>query len=74
MALDSTWGNDHFHRNEIFNASLKEVFNAETYATQWVNWIGDFTDGANYKINSLGELTIDQAEEAISLPDRPLRS
>jgi hypothetical protein len=70
MALDSTWGNNHFHRNEIFNTQLKEVLRDDVFAEQWVNYIGDFTDGANYKINSVGELTIDQMAEATSLPDR----
>jgi hypothetical protein len=70
MALDSSWGNNHFHRNEIFNTQLKEVLRDEVFAEQWVNYIGDFTDGSNYKINSVGELTIDQMAEATSLPDR----
>jgi hypothetical protein len=70
MALDSTWGNDHFHRNEIFSAQLKEVLRDELFASRWVNFIGDFTDGSNWKMNSVGELTIDQMAEATSLPDR----
>lgn len=70
MALDSTWGNNHFHRNEIFNTMLKEALRDDLFAEQWVNYIGDFTDGSNYKINSVGELTIDQMAEATSLPDR----
>jgi hypothetical protein len=70
MAMDSTWGNDHLHRNEIFNRMLKEVLRDDLFAEQWVNYIGDFTDGSNYKINSVGELTVDQMAEATSLPDR----
>lgn len=70
MALNSTWGNDHMHRNEIFRSMLKEVLRDDIFAEQWVNYIGDFTDGSNYKINSVGELTIDQMAEATSLPDR----
>lgn len=70
MALDSTWGNNHLHRNEIFNTMLKEVLRDDLFAEQWVNYIGDFTDGSNYKINSVGELTVDQMAEATSLPDR----
>lgn len=70
MALDSTWGDNHFKRNEIFNTMLKEVLRDDLFAEQWVNYIGDFTDGSNYKINSVGELTIDQMAEATSLPDR----
>jgi len=70
MALDSTWGNDHMHRNEVFNTMLKQVLRDDLFAEQWVNYIGDFTDGSNYKINSVGELTVDQMAEATSLPDR----
>jgi hypothetical protein len=70
MAIDSTWGNTHFHRNEIFNTMLKEAFREELFVSNWVNWIGDFTDGSNYKINSIGELTIDQMAESTALPDR----
>ena len=68
--LNSSWGNNHMHRNEIFNTQLKEVLRDDLFAEQWVNYIGDFTDGSNYKINSVGELTIDQMAEATSLPDR----
>jgi hypothetical protein len=70
MALDSTWGDNHFKRNEIFNTMLKEAFRDDLFAEAWVNYIGDFTDGNNYKINSVGELTVDQMSEATALPDR----
>lgn len=70
MALNSTWGATHMERNEIFNTMLKEVLRDDVFAEQWVNFIGDFTDGDNYKINSVGELTVDQMAEATSLPDR----
>lgn len=68
--IDSSWGTSHFHRNEIFNTMLKEAFRDDLFAQQWVNYIGDFTDGSNYKISSYGELTIDQMAEATALPDR----
>ena len=70
MALDSSWGNDHFHRNEIFNTMLKKVLRDDLFAENWVNYVADFTDGSNYKINSVGELTMDQKAEGVSLPDR----
>ena len=70
MAIDSAWGNTHFHRNEIFSTMLKDAFRQELFASAWVNWLNDFTDGSNYKINSIGELTIDQAAEGTALPDR----
>lgn len=68
--LDASWGNNHMHRNEIFNTQLKEVLRDDIFAQQWINFIGDFNDGSNYKINSVGELTVDQLSEATSLPDR----
>ncbi len=68
--LDSTWGNDHMHRNEVFNTMLKQVLRDDLFAEQWVNYIGDFTDGSNYKINSVGELAVDQMAEGTSLQVR----
>lgn len=70
MAIDSSWGSTHFHRNEIFNTMLKEPKRDDIFAQNWVNFIGDFPDGSNYKINSIGELTIDQMAEGVALPDR----
>ncbi len=58
------------HRKKIFNTTLKEVLRDDLFAEQLVNYIGDFPDGSNYKINSVGELTIDQMVEGTSLPDR----
>ncbi len=72
MAMDSSWGQTHLHRNEIFNMMLKEVLRDDLFAEQWVNYIGDFADGSNYSINSVGELTIDQMVEGTALPDRQL--
>lgn len=70
MAIDSTWGSTHMQRSEIFNSQLKDIFDDQRFVTQWVNFIGDFTDGNNYRINSVGELTVDQMAEATSLPVR----
>lgn len=70
MAIDSSWGSTHFHRNEIFSTMLKDPMRDDIFAQNWVNFIGDFNDGSNYKINSIGELTIDQMAEGTALPDR----
>lgn len=71
MALDTSWGHTHLHRNEIFSAKIKEQLRDDVYAQHWVNFMGEIpTDGSNFKINSIGELTMDQASEATSLPDR----
>ncbi len=72
MTMDSSWGRTHLHRQEIFNTMLKEVLRDDLFAEQWVNYIGDFPDGSNYKINSVGELTVDQMVEGTALPDRQL--
>lgn len=69
--LDTTWGSNYFHRNEVLNAMLKDQLRDNLLgASNFVNWITDFGDGSNYKIASVGELSIDQAAEATSLPDR----
>lgn len=69
-ALDSVWGNTHLKRSETFNAQLKEMFLDQLFAQAWVRMINDFGDGDNYKISTLGELTIDQMSESVALPER----
>ena len=71
MALDTSWGNTHLHRNEIFSAKVKQQLRDDVFASTFVNFMGEIpVDGSNFKINSIGELTMDQAAEATSLPDR----
>lgn len=69
-AMDTVWGSTHLQRNEVFSAMVKEQFLDELYAKQWVRMISELPDGNNLKINSIGELTIDKAAEATSLPSR----
>ena len=69
-AMDSVWGATHLKRNEVFTSQIKEAFMDEVFAQGMVRFINDFGDGDNYKISSIGELTIDQMSESVSLPDR----
>lgn len=68
--MDTVWGSDHLKRNEVFSQQIKEMFEDELYARQWVNMTNELPDGDNLKINSIGELTIDQAAESTQLPER----
>lgn len=67
--MNSVWGGTHLKRNEIFNDQLKEMFEDELIASQFVRTV-PFPDGDNLKISSLGELPIDQMAEGVALPDR----
>jgi len=50
---------------------LKDMFRHELFAADnWVNFINELSDGSNFKISSVGELTVDQMAEAVALPDR----
>ena len=69
-AMDSVWGATHLKRNEVFTSQIKEAFEDEVFAQGMVRFINDFGDGDNYKISSIGELTIDQMSESVSLPER----
>jgi len=68
--MDSVWGSTYLKRNEVFNTQLKEMFEDQLFAQAWVRMINDFGDGDNYKISTIGELTIDQMSESVSLPER----
>lgn len=68
--IDTAWGSTHLMRNEVFSSQVKEIFRDETYARQWVNMTNELPDGMNLKINSIGELTMDEAAESTSLPTR----
>lgn len=69
-AMDSAWGGTHLKRNEVFSSQIKEMFEDQVFAQSWVRMINDFGDGDNYKINSIGELAMDQMSESVSLPER----
>ncbi len=69
-AMDSGWGATHLKRNEVFNDQLKEMFEDQLFAMGMVRFISNFGDGDNWKVSSIGELTMDQVSEGVSLPER----
>lgn len=71
--IDSTWGSTHLQRNEIFSAQLKEMLQDDLIAQQYVRWLSDIPSDSirtELKINSIGELDVDDWAESVSLPDR----
>lgn len=68
--MDSAWGSTHLMRNEVFSSQIKEMFEDETVARGLVNWTNDLPDGQNLKINSIGDLPLDEAAESTPLPER----
>lgn len=71
--IDSTWGSTHLQRNEIFSAQLKEMLKDQLIAQQYVRWLSDIPSDSirtELKINSIGELDVDDWAESVSLPDR----
>lgn len=69
-AIDSVWGATHLQRQEVVNDQLKEMFKEELMAEATVRFINNFGDGDNWKVSTIGELTIDQVSESVSLPER----
>ena len=51
-----TTNTDHLIRSNLWSTNLKEIFEAETYATQWIDWITDFPDGDTMNIPSIGQM------------------
>lgn len=45
-------------RSEIWSSQLKEVLQDELEAQGWVNWLGEFPDGDQFTIPSIGESTV----------------
>ena len=72
--MDTAWGSTHLMRNEVFSTQLKEMFQDETFARGLVNWTNELPDGVNLKINSIGDLTLDQAAESTPLPERRMET
>ena len=69
-AMDSVYGATHLKRNEVFNDQLKEMFEDQLFAQSMVRFVDNFGDGDNWKVSTIGELTIDQMSEGVSLPER----
>jgi len=56
MAGFSTVTTDHLIRSNLWSSNLKEVFEAELFSNQWMNWITDFPDGDTLNIPSIGQM------------------
>ena len=66
--IDSSWGSDYFHRNEIFSSMMKETFEDELFAMNFVSMLNDFgSEGSNYKINSIGQMEVSPMHEGVPL-------
>lgn len=66
--MDSTWGSDYFHRNEIFSSMMKETFEDELFAMNFVYMLSDFgSEGSNYKINTIGSMEVAEMQEGVPL-------
>lgn len=67
--IDSSWGKDYFHRNEIFSSMMKDTFEDELFAMNFVQMLNDFgSEGSNYKINSVGQMEVYPMKEGVALP------
>lgn len=61
----TTANTDLLRRSEVWSSQLKEVLQDELVAQGWVNWLGDFPDGDQLTIPSIGEATVrDYSENA----------
>ena len=56
MAGFMTTNTDHLIRSNLWSSNLKEIFEADLYATQWIDWITDFPDGDTLNIPSIGQM------------------
>lgn len=68
--MDTVWGATHLKRNEVWSQQLKEIFEDQLMAQQYVNWVTEFPDGDNFKISSIGQAVIDDVTEGEALPTR----
>lgn len=61
----TTANTDLLRRSEVWSSQLKEVLQDELVAQGWVNWLGDFPNGDQLTIPSIGEATVrDYSENA----------
>lgn len=56
MAGFLTTNTDHLIRSNLWRNELKDIFEAELQATQYVDWITDFPDGDTLNIPSIGQM------------------
>lgn len=63
MSGISTQTTDHLIRSELWSNQLKEAFEADVYATKYVDWLSDFPDGDLIHIPSLGQAQVQDFDE-----------
>ena len=51
------------NRTKVWTDIIKEVLYDQLEATKYVDWIGDFTDGDNYTIPSIGDIEAQNYQE-----------
>ena len=58
MSGFSTASNEHLIRSNLWSAQIKEVLEDELFATKYVDWLTDFTDGDTLNIPSIGQAEV----------------
>lgn len=59
-------------RKDIWSAELKEVLEEQMLAQNFVRLLTEFPDGENFKIPSIGKLTVDNYQEDTAVVYRPV--
>lgn len=68
--MNTIWGADHLERSQVWSTMIKKALEDDLQAQQWVNWLSEFPDGAQFNISSVGDFVVDEMEEGVPLPNR----
>lgn len=68
--MNTIWGADHLERSQVWSTMIKQALEDDLQAQQWVRWLTEFPDGAQFNISSIGDFTIDEMSEGVPLPSR----
>lgn len=63
MSGFSTSTTDHLIRSQLWSSDLKKVLEDELFATRYVDWLTEFTDGDTINIPSIGQAEVLDYEE-----------
>lgn len=58
-----TSNTEHLTRSDLWSTQLKELFEAELFATRYVDWLDGFPDGDEFHIPSIGQAEAQDYEE-----------
>jgi len=73
MSGETTKNNSVLIDDDIQSSMIKQTLESELQATQWVDWLNDFTSGSStFRIPSIGKATSDDYVEGEALKFRPL--